>query len=157
MGRRDNARSVWILSHRHDHMQEFNDLKVFTLINTSEIAKAVLQLQLVLTVSSFPSDPRTLTPAQEAVYFYFYFYYAHLWPPKEFSRRIGTDFARLHSHILLITEYCWIRIEDFEWITLTLTLTLTGKVVDSSQNMNMSQRWYTCICDLIRARKINEL
>ena len=105
MGQRDNARSVWILSHRHDHMQEFNDLKVFTLINTSEIAKAVLQLQLVLTVSSFPSDPRTLTPAQKAVYFYFYFYYAHLWPPKEFSRRIGTDFARLHSHILLITEY----------------------------------------------------
>ena len=105
MGQRDNARSVWILSHRHDHMQEFNDLKVFTLINTSAIAKAVLQLQLVLTVSSFPSDPRTLTPAQKAVYFYFYFYYAQLWPPKEFSRRIGTDFARLHSHILLITEY----------------------------------------------------
>ena len=59
MGQRDNARSVWILSHRHDHMQEFNDLKVFTLINTSEIAKAVLQLQLVLTVSSFPSNLNT--------------------------------------------------------------------------------------------------
>ena len=88
MGQRDNARSVWILSHRHDHMQEFNDLKVFTLINTSEIAKAVLQLQLVLSVSSFPSDPRTLTPALEAVYFYFYDYYAHLWPHKEMSRTI---------------------------------------------------------------------
>ena len=101
MGRRDNASSVWISSHSHDHMQEFNDLNVCTLISTSEIEKAVLQL--VLIVSSFPSDPRTLTPTQKAVYFYDY--YAHLWSPKEISRRIGTAFSQLNGHILLITEY----------------------------------------------------